>query len=477
MTKKNDNRDSIDFGRMNVPRLFIHLFIPTLLGLISNALLNLADGVFVGRGVGSDALAAINVAAPIFLICTGLSLMFGSGVSVVAAIHLSRGNTKAANINVTQAFTCALLMMVVISAVVMTFPEQTGRLFGGSDRLLPLVKDYIMGVTPGLPALLVMIIGFFVIRLDGAPRVAMALQVVSSLTNIVLDWIFVFPLHWGISGAAWATSVAEWLGALMVMGYLLCFSKTIKFYKPKFTATALALTARNVGYMMKLGLSTLIAELGISVMMIVGNYMFIARLHEEGVAAFSIVCYLFPLIFMFGNAIAQSALPIISYNHGAGQHDRVRRTLKLSLQGGLLCGILISICVALGAPLLVSLFLSSTEKAWQLAVDGLPLFATGITFFTLNIVLIGYEQSIEQARPAIIHMLLRGVLVLVPSFILLPAAIDNSGLWLAVPLSETITLAAIAWHMHTHWMKPSANSCNSMTKEKTTNIDFKDETS
>lgn len=296
--------------------------------------------------MGSDALAAVNVAAPVFLICTGISLMFGSGVSVVAAIHLSRNNPKAANINVTQAFTCAFLFMSIVSVVLMSCPEAVARLFGSSPRLLPFARDYIMGVTPGLPALLLMTIGFFVIRLDGSPKVAMVMQMVASGLNIVLDWIFVFPL-----------------------------------------------------------------------------------------------------IFMFGNAIAQSALPIVSYNHGAGQNERVRQTLRLSIKGAVLCGLLISAVVAACAPWIVSMFLDRSEAAWRLASDGLPLFATGITFFTLNIVLIGYEQSIERARPAIFHMLLRGAVLLVPVFILLPAVVGNVGLWLAVPLSELLTLIVIILYM------------------------------
>ena len=110
-------RDALDFGRMNIPRLFIKLFVPTLLGLLFGALLNLADGIFVGRGVGSDALAAVNIAAPLFLVATGLALMFGAGVSVVAAIHLSRGNQKAANINVTQALTVSVFLLSVPAGV------------------------------------------------------------------------------------------------------------------------------------------------------------------------------------------------------------------------------------------------------------------------------------------------------------------------------------------------------------------------
>lgn len=118
-----DSRDKIDFGKTDVSTLFIKLFIPTLLSLLFGGLLNLADGIFVGRGVGSDALAAVNVAAPIFMIGTATALLFGSGVSVVAAIHLSHNNIKAANINITQALTVSSFIMCIVAIIIILFPD------------------------------------------------------------------------------------------------------------------------------------------------------------------------------------------------------------------------------------------------------------------------------------------------------------------------------------------------------------------
>ena len=119
--------------------MFVKLFVPTLLGMLFGAMLNIADGIFVGRGVRSDALAAVNIAAPIFLITTGVALMFGSGVSVVATVHLAHQNEKAARINVTQAITVGVAIITVMAVGVMLFPRQTAHLFGGTEQLMPYV--------------------------------------------------------------------------------------------------------------------------------------------------------------------------------------------------------------------------------------------------------------------------------------------------------------------------------------------------
>ena len=352
-----DNRDNIDFGKMNIPRLFIKLFVPTLLGLVFNAMLTLADGIFVGQGIGSNALGAVNIAAPIFLIGLGVSLMFATGVSVVAAVHLSRGNNKAANINATQALTVPFVVMSVVSVLIAVFAKPICYLFGGSQMLEPLVVEYLTYISP-IPALTVLVhVGVFLIRLDGSPKYAMYTSVVPAVLNIFLDWLFIFPLNLGLMGAASATSISEAVGALMAVAYLVYFPKTIRLYRPKFSRTSVRLTVRNLGYMMKLGVPTFIAETAISGLMIVGNFMFMTFLHEDGVAAFSVACYLFPLVYMFGNSIAQAQLPIVSYNHGQSNHDRVRHTLRLSLALTAVSGLVISLLGMLAFRPLISFFI------------------------------------------------------------------------------------------------------------------------
>lgn len=411
-----------------------------------SAMFNVVDGIFVGRGVGSDALAAVNIAAPVFMIATGISLMLGSGVSVVAAVHLSKGNVKAANINVTQAFTVGLLLMAILAVVVMLFPEATCRLFGGSARLQPYVTAYLLNISPSLLCTMLLMAGMFVIRLDGAPKFAMAVNVVAALLNIFLDWLFVFPLRQGIGGAAIATTISEIVGALMIIWYMTCRSRTLRWYKPKFTRTAVRLTVRNVGYMARVGFSTFLGETAISCTMIVGNYMYIMLLHEDGVAAFSVACYLVPLIFMFGNAIAQSALPIISYNHGLNNVQRIRQTLHLSVVLAFFSGTVLSLLGVFCPTPLISLFLESGSAAHAIATRGFPLFALSFVFFSLNLVLIGYYQSLERARAATAFMLLRGYIFIIPCFLLLPRFMGEQGLWLAIPSAEMLTLLCIVLH-------------------------------
>lgn len=438
-----DTRDSLDFGKMNIPRLFVKLFVPTLFGLIFSALLNIVDGIVVGRGVGSDALAAVNIAAPIFLLSTAVSLMFAAGVSIVASVHLSQGNVKAACINVTQAITVPLVPMALLVTAMLLFAREICFMFGGSEKLLPLVTEYIHWLFLYPLFQLVMVTGSFVIRVDGSPKYAMYVNMIPALLNCFLDWLFVFPLKWGIGGAAFATGISVGVGMLMVLAYFFFFSSQIKLYRPKFSRKSLMLTMRNIGYMAKLGFPTFVGEGAISCMMIVGNFAFMRYLHEDGVAAFSVCCYTFPLVFMFANAIAQSQLPIVSYNYGLGDARRIAGAFRFAVTLAVGCGMATMLFGIYGSAPLVSLFLAPGTEASRLAIDGFRLFAPAFLFFTLNIVIIGFWQSIEKTKESVVFMLLRGVVFLVPVFMALPALLGVSGLWFAVPASEMLTLILI----------------------------------
>lgn len=437
------NRDKLDFGTGKISSLFRAMFFPTLVGMLFNSALNICDGMFVGHGVGSDGLAAINIVAPLFLICTGIGLMFGIGASVIGSIRLAEGNVKAARIIMTQAYMAGALIFGVVILISLLFTRPVLYALGCSQALEGLATDYLLWLLPGLVFFYFQCTGMMLIRLDGSPRYAMSVQIVSAVLNIFLDWHMVFPLAMGIKGASIATSISCIAGGLMVIAYFLFFSDKLKFYRLRLTAKSFMLSVRNTAYMIKIGLATFIAELSIGVMMVSGNFMFLSYLGEAGVAAFSVGCYLFPLIFSISNAVAQSSQPIISFNYGCSQWERVRQSLNIALVTACICGAVISAGMWTGAGLLSGIFLASTEEAYHLAVKGLPLLGLCALPFGINITFIGYYQSCEKAVRSIVYMLLRGVVFMIPGFILLPQLTGVSGLWLAIPQAELIAAVII----------------------------------
>lgn len=409
------------------------VFLPTLAGMIFNALITIIDGVFVGRGVGPDGIAAVNIIAPLFMITTGIGLMFGIGGSVTAGIALaSKDNIKANRIMTSSfVFSTAIIALLVLGAFV--FTDGVASLLGSSERLMDKTTGYLLYLLPGIIPLMWQSIGMMVIRLDGSPKYAMLCNAIPAVLNVVLDWWFVFPLGMGVRGAALATSISCIVGGTMALAYFR-WSYVLKFTRH------LEGSLRMVKNQIVIGSSAFITEIAMSVMMFTGNIVFMRFYGEAGVAAYSIACYLFPLIFMINNAVAQSAQPIISVNYGCGDRRRVREGLRVSLRAAVICGILASLGIGVGAKAIVEMFIPASSEAGQLAVGGLPIYSTAAIFFAINIAFIGFYQSIEKSMTALVLTLLRGIIILVPMFLVLPAVFPAWGMWGTIPATEMITL-------------------------------------
>lgn len=449
-------RDEIDLGEINIPRLFRIYFFPTLLGMLSLCAVTATDGIFVGRGIGSDALAAVNICIAPTMIMMGIGLMLGVGTSVVASIHLAGKNAKAARINITQSMATGSLAAILFISAMLYSPEHTGHMLGSSESLMPLVKDYMPWIFIATLFQIWGAIGLFVVRLDGSPKYAMWCNVLPGLLNVVLDYLFIFSFGWGVRGAALATCISCFIGGSMVMVYLGLFASVLKFIRIKLSVKSLKLTVRNIGYQCKIGISALLGEATMGMLMLMGNLVFMKYIGDNGVGAFSIACYYCPFVFMIGNAIAQSAQPIISYNYGMKSHHRVVATETLAIYSAIICGTLVSLAFIIFPELMVGLFLDCKSPAANIAISGFPLFSLAFIFFIFNLTAIGYFQSVEKVIPSIVFALLRGAVFLIPSFLIMPVLAGVKGIWLALFVSEALTtFVIITYYIRQKNKKPS----------------------
>lgn len=434
----------IDFGRAKVSSLFHRVFYPTLLGMLGMSAMTAIDGIFIGHSVGSDGIAAVNIVVPVLMLLTGVGLMVGMGCSVVSSLRLARGQVLAARVSVTRAMLFVTAVAVVVVGAMLAFPDASARALGSSEHLLPMVKEYMVWYIPSWLFMLWTAVALFVIRLDGAPNLAMACSLTSAVLNVFLDWLFMFPFGWGIMGAAFATSLSTAAGGVIAVAYLLFFARRLRVVRVRVGWRALRAAARDLAGQCRVGSSSLLAEATLAVLTFMGNYVFMSYLGDDGVGAFGIACYYTPFVFMVGNAIAQSAQPIISYNFGLKAWPRVRAAERVALRTAVVCGLVVTAGFVFFARELVGLFVPLDNAAARLAVEGFPYFSAGFVFFILNLAVIGYFQSLERMRPATVFALLRGVAWLVPSFLLLPGLLGTRGIWLALSVSELLTFLCVA---------------------------------
>lgn len=438
---------TIDFERTKVSTLFKRLFFPTLLGMLSVSAVTTIDGIFVGHGVGSDGIAAVNLCIPLLMVLTGVGLMVGAGSSVISSIYLSRGKGGLARASVTQALLLVTVVTLVLNLGIAMFPGQTAQVLGSSEHLRPMVVDYLLWFMPSLVFELWIAVAMFALRLDGSPRLAMWCSIVAAVVNVVFDWLFIFPLGWGVKGAALATSLSCMAGAVPAMVYLLSHARHLRLHPLRLGRRGAVFFFRNIGVQCKVGSSALLGEATMAVLMFTGNHVFMRHWGDAGVGAFGVSCYYLPFVFMIGNAIVQSAQPIISFNFGKGSLGRVREAFRVSVIAAVACGAVSTTAFVCFPQLLVGLFLPSGDAAARIAVDGFPYYGTAFVFFILNLTVIGYYQSLERIRPATAFALMRGFVFMVPCFLLLPEALGTPGVWLALPSSEILTFLCIAVFM------------------------------
>lgn len=275
-------------------------------------------------------------------------------------------------------------------------------------------------------------------------------NIVPAVLNVLLDWLFIFPLGMGVKGAAIATTISIAVGGIMALVYLLFVAEKLYLVPLKLSQKSIMLALRNIGYQCKIGSSSLFGELTLAVFIFTGNLVFMRYLGDAGVGAFGIACYYAPFFFMMGNAIAQSAQPIISYNYGISRWKEVGEAHTLLLVTSAAIGAIVALMFMFVPDKLVALFVDTASEAGEIAINGFPYFAVGIIFFILNVAIVGYYQSVEQIKRATAFVFLRGFAFLVPSFILLPQLIGIDGIWLAMPLAELMTLIVILLSSRVH---------------------------
>lgn len=440
-------RDAVDFEKDRTSDLFRKLFVPTLIGSLSLSAVTAIDGIFIGHGLGTEALAAVNLIVPVWILFISIGLMLGIGSSVVMSIHLSKQNIKAARINLTQAMIASNVVVFIISVLILMFPSRTAILLGASEDLVPLVRDYLIGVTPGFIFQQWSLIGLFAIRLDGSPNVAMISNLLNGITNVLLDYLFIFPFGWGMLGAAAATGTSIFVGGAVAIWYFIFKAKKIRPIRIKSSITSIKLSIRNIGYQCRIGFPTFIGEFAMAVITFVGNFTFMHYLGTDGVSAFGVACYYTPFLFMVANAISTSAQPIISYNFGAGRREKISETERIITVSSLFFGVAVSLAFVLFPEVFVTLFIDSSTQAARIAIEGLPYFASGFLFLILDIVAIGYLQSLEKVKAPTIFSLLRGLILVVPAYIFLPKLFSTAGIWLSTAAADFITFLMILLYL------------------------------
>lgn len=417
----------------NIVAVFFSYAIPAILGLLSVSSAGIIDGMFIGNYAGETALAAATLSAPVFSFIFGIAILFSTGGEVFSGKFIGEKNYEKASDVFSKVMLIIFITSITISILGLTFIDSVAKLLGANSDTHKLVVDYLRIIIAGTPVAAMFSLSYFV-RVDGKPNLSSAALVSTAVLNIVLDYIFIVRLNWGIQGAAWGTILAHAVIPILLLPHFLLHKGKIVFQKP-------TRSLKILGEIIYNGSSEFLSEISGGILFFIINRTMLKYYGTYGVAAFAIVGYLLFFTTMISYAISDSIKSLISINFGANQKKRVYQFLRVALITVFTFGVLLIILTQIKAEMFASLFLESIEtKAGFLSSQFLLRISPALPIIGVNIILSAYFTAVHDPKPSLIISLLRTLMLPIIFIPLITLFLDGIGVIVALIASETVTL-------------------------------------
>lgn len=410
---------------------YLKSLLPSVLTMIFLSFYTTIDGFFVSRYAGSDALAGINIVIPITCVTFGVAVMLATGAGAIIGEHLGRGEMEQANR--IFSFMCLVLLAfsVAFTALGVAFLRPIAVLLGSSERLMPHVLPYALVVFLGTVPMAFKLFFEYLVRSDGNSKVGLAMSVAGLVLNVGLDYLFVGVFGLGTLGAAWGTTLSITASALIGLVYFLRFGN-IRFARPKADAKVLLKSCTN-------GSSEMFTEFSTGITTLLFNLMVMKYFGEDGVAAVTIIMYVYYFFISFYMGIAVAVAPVVSYNVGAQNPAKIREMLRYSFRTIAVTAALILAASLLGGQAIIHLFVQS-GNVFDITWQALRLFSPVFVFIGFNVFLSGYFTALGNGLTSAVISLLRSLVLVVVFIAVLPLLLEENGIWLTMPFSESATV-------------------------------------
>jgi putative MATE family efflux protein len=367
-----------EMGEAPLGRLLLKFSLPSIAVMLVNGLYNFIDRVFIGQGMGTDALAAVTAGFPMMIIAMAVGALFSVGTSTLVSIAMGAGKRDEAASVLGQGFAAALAAGLATTALGWAFMDPVLRAFGTTERIMPMAREYLGIVMIGFAFQIVSMAVGNSLRSQNRPRATMAATVAGTLLNALLAPLFIFAFHWGVAGAAWATVIAQALSAALTIAFIQDRRSLLKI-----EARNLAPRARTIAGMVKLGLPIAVVQVLSLAMLVVANNAMSRLGGETALAVIGIVNALSQLAVFPIMGIAQGAGALWGYNFGAGKLGRVRGLTKLVLIWTSVLAIVFTVLIELFSRDLVAAFNSKDAALIDLGSRGIAIFM--LSFFTTGL--------------------------------------------------------------------------------------------
>ena len=440
-------------GTEPIGKLIIQFGVPSIIALVINSLYNMVDQIFIGNGVGYLGNAATNVILPLMTVVLAVGLMIGDGCAAYMGLNMGKGKTDKAAQGVGNAVVLTIAFGIIFTLLCQIFLEPLCWMFGATEQTISYCVSYGRPIILGFTFLAIDMAFTSIIRADGRANISLYGMLIGCAANVILDPIFIFVFKWGVAGAGWATIIGQILNAIY---FLVCIRrcKTVKLEKKHFS-----LSAKVCGKMCVLGLSSFVTQFALVIVIAVVNNTLKVTGEKSiygadiPVSAMGVVMKVSQVLTSIVLGLASGILPVISYNYGSGQLDRVKKLYKNAVCIGSVVMIIACVLMELFPRQIVSIFGTQSDLYMDFAQKCIQTYMLACFTVGISIVTGIFFQAIDKPVQSTVLSLLRQIVVLVPAVLLLGAFGDVTTVLWAGPISDSIACIASLITLGFCWKK------------------------
>lgn len=428
------NTAQLGENKKELRKKFFSYTIPSVVAMWVFSIYTMVDGIFVSKGAGPVALTAVNLSMPYINAIFSLALLFATGASTIIAIYLGKNEQEKAN----KAFSLIMATITILSIIILGLSllnlDKIAIFLGATENTMQLVKDYLH--------IIIVFNGFFIVsyclevlvKTDGFPYLATVGVVISAISNIILDYIFVMKFGWGIKGAAFATGLSQVFSAIFFVAHFFMAKSKLKFTKFKFDFSVIKRT-------ILIGFPDSTTELSIGIVTLLFNQSILRVIGESALVSYSIICYISTLVLMTMIGITQGMQPLSSYYFGKEEFSTIKKLLSMSLKTVLVVSIVIFVVCIFFDDQIVQMFIDKSDMdLYNYSTDVFKTYAMSFLFLGYNVLIAGFCASIEKPLGATLISLGRGLILVVVCLIAMISIFGGDGIWLTTVASEAIVL-------------------------------------
>lgn len=438
-------------GYKSIPSLLKSFAIPSIIAMLVSSLYNIVDQVFIGQGVGYLGNAATNVSYPLTTICLAIALLIGIGSASRFSLHLGAGEKDKAAKVVGNGIGMMATFGICYAVLIEIFMTPLLTAFGATADIMPYAQTYSRIVALGMPFLIITNGMSNLARADGSPKYSMTCMLIGAVINTILDPIFIFVFHLGVAGAAWATIIGQFFSFIFAVLYIR------KFKNIQLKRSAIRLSLKECAQTASLGMSNSLNQVAITFVQIVLNnsLTYYGAMSEYGkeipLAACGIVMKTNAILLAVIIGISQGSQPIIGFNYGAHQYDRVRKTYRLAITYNLIVSAIGFILFQFFPRQIISLFGTGEPAYFTFAIRFMRIFLFMVIVNGIQLISSNFFAAIGKPVKGLVLSMTRQVIFLIPLVLILPLFFGLDGILFAGPAADSIafiiTIILIAQEM------------------------------